>query len=188
MYKPSLKTAAREETEGGTRLNHVETKIKSLRIKNILEVMEDKNKFPLFEYYKGLKLINIKKLDNNTPHWFRPPDDEFLKSINKNINNVPVPNKAKTKNIYRELIEELDKTEIRAMEHLYRYTIVDPAEAFEELVKTQNSNIVKHKTLRLLYNSTPIRPLEKCTMCQKKATKTHLYVYCREIKDIKRSI
>ena len=76
LYKPSLKTAAREETEGGTRLNHVETKIKSLRIKYILEAMEDKNKYPLFEYYNGLRLINIKKLDNNTPHCFRPPEDE----------------------------------------------------------------------------------------------------------------
>ena len=99
--------------------------------------MEDKNKYPLFEYYNGLRLINIKKLDNNTPHCFRPPEDEFLKSINKNINNVPVPNKTKTKNIYRELIEKVDKTQIRAMKHLYRYTIVHPPKSFEELAKTQ---------------------------------------------------
>ena len=99
--------------------------------------MEDKNKYPLFEYYNGLRLINFKKLDNNTPHCFRPPEDEFLKSINKNINNVPVPNKTKTKNIYRELIEKLDKTQIRAMKHLYRYTIVHPPKSFEELAKTQ---------------------------------------------------
>ena len=138
----------------------METKIKSLRIKYILEAMEEKNKFPLFEYCNGLRLINIKKLDKNMPHCFRPPNNEFLKSINKNINNVPLPNKAKTRNIYRELNEK---------------TIVDPAKAFEELSKTQNSNIVKQTTFRLLYNSTPIGPLEKCTMCQKKATETHIY-------------
>ena len=74
------------------------------------------------------------------------------------------------------------------MKHLYRYTIVDPAKAFEELAKTQNSNIVKQTTFRLLYNTTPIRPVEKCTMCQKKATETHIFVYCREIKDTKKDL
>ena len=47
---------------------------------------------------------------------------------------------------------------------------------------------MKQTKFRLLYNATPIRPLEKCTMCQKKATETHIFAYCIEIKDTKKDL
>ena len=92
--------SVKEETEGGTGLSHLETKIKSLRMKYIYEA-----RYPLFEYYNGLRLLKCKRIDNTIPNCFLQPKSNFKISINRTIPNLARINPRKGNTIYKELVK-----------------------------------------------------------------------------------
>ena len=118
LERPSMETSPKEETEGGTGLSHLEIKIKSLRMKCIYEATEEKYKYPLFEYYNGLRLFKYKRMDNTALYCFQQPKNIFKTSIITTIPNVARTNQGKGNTIYKELVKRLKATDIMYNETL----------------------------------------------------------------------
>lgn len=178
LYKVRLKVAAWKVCDGGTNLHHVESKIPHLRVRFIREAIAKPKTFHLFEYYYGLKLFRKIPINNNTPHLFSRPEGNFNRGIIRILNMYP--NEIFTdNNIYDKLIEIIGTPLYNTMKFMYKFTIVNVKEAFNDFNVKNISNRSKEITFRLLYNMTPINEQIRCPFCNlKKHNEEHIFTLC----------
>ena len=140
-------------------------------MKYIYEVIEEKHKYPLFEYCNGLRLLTYKRIDNTTPHCFQQPKSNFQTSINRSIPNLARTNSWKGNTIYKELlvVKKLEATDISAMEHL----------TGQAILSTRRRRDRRN-------NNTSIESAEKCSLCREKTSEPHIFTTFKRIQEIKK--
>ena len=57
-----------DNEEGGLRIQDIEVKTMAMRIKHLSEAIDNKDKFPLVEYFLGIDLTSFTLLNNRLPH------------------------------------------------------------------------------------------------------------------------
>ena len=157
--------------EGGRKLQDIEVKAQAMRIKHITEAIDNKDRFPLVEYFLGLDLVRFTPLNNGKPHCFKKINSPFHQDLRKAISKHP-EQIGNTK-------PKPEKPLYEKMKLMYRYRIVDVEQAFKNLHSHSLSNRTKEITFRLLYNTTPIQIGARCPFCRDQQTEAHMYGLCK---------
>ena len=136
--------------EGGLRLQDIEVKATAMRIKHITEAIDNKDRFPLVEYFLGLDLVRFTPLNNGKPHCFKRINSPFHQDLRKAVNKHP--DQIGDMKYYLAILPKPDKPLYEKMKLMYRYKIVEVEEAFKNLRRHSLTNRTKEITYRLLYN------------------------------------
>ena len=163
--------------EGGIKLQDIEVKAQAMRIKHITEAIDNKDRFPLVEYFLGLDLVRFTPLNNGKPHCFKKINSPFHQDLRKAISKHP--EQIGNTKPYLAILPKPEKPLYEKMKLMYRYRIVDVEEAFKNLHRHSLSNRTKEITFRLFYNTTPIQIEQKCPFCKEQQTEIHVYGLCR---------
>ena len=183
----SKETLAQHKTQGGIQLQHITTKITSLRINYISEIIKNKDAFPLAHYYLGLRLIKHTPLSNNTPHHFGRSLPSFYKTCAQALLKHPDLIGKTTKQVYTEIIKDKATPLHERLKTAYRYTLTDCTPCFINTHNKYSTASEKQTTYRILFNMTPIRPtIKPCIYCNRKPfNEEHLFAKCIELSSIR---
>ena len=163
--------------EGGIKLQDIEVKAQAMRIKHITEAIDNKDRFPLVEYFLGLDLVRFTPLNNGKPHCFKKINSPFHRDLRKAINKHP--EQIGDTKPYLAILPKPEKPLYEKMKLMFRYRIVEVEEAFKNLHRHSLTNRTKEITFRLLYNTTPIQMGAKCPFCREHQTEIHMYGLCK---------
>ena len=117
--------------KGGIGLQNIAAKVTTMRVKTINQMIENKDRFPLLDYYLGLSLIRHSRLNNRTPYYQGETISPFHQSIKDTIreNRDNIGNQNPNQDILPTETEPL----YHRMKGMYVFTIVDTGEAFKNL-------------------------------------------------------
>jgi hypothetical protein len=144
-----MKTMMQPKKEGGVGLQDLATKIRALRLAYIGDVVREPHKYPLEEYYVGLRLTKHMRPNNMMPHNSQTPPLFYkccLNAIKENGNLIG----EKTNKIYKTLIR---KQAPPLQERIWRgrkYGITNFSATFRNLHKYQTSQKAGEVAFRLI--------------------------------------
>lgn len=178
---------SRNLNEGGVKFQPIDIKILSLRAKYIKQVLENRAKHPIYEYYLGLQMIKLGPLLTNTPHSHKKITTQFYKEVIKIIQKHP-ESIQKEKNM-ETLLGKRDEPLYNVMKHAYRYAIIDTNQIFKNLHSTKCSNRTKEISYRFFFNMTPLGPANgKCHLCSKNINEVHLFTECIKFQKVREDL
>ena len=184
-------TLIQDKRKGGINLHDLDSKLKSIRLKTTLKIIQDTH-YTIAHYYISGRIRNHIKYDNTKPHFFGtlPP---FYKHLVKTIKQHTDILSLNPKKFYDTLVTQL-ATPLH--EQVKRSpTDIDPNTLFKDLHNnTHISQTQKNITYRLLFGITPTtegykrktNQIYHCKFCKlKQETEEHIYYTCTALHKLK---
>ena len=194
----SNKTLIQSKLNGGIGLHDIHTKINTFRLKHLDRIRLEPHNHPLAQYYIGLKIKNILKVNITTPHYGGDDIGNFYREIlkiYKGNSNIIGEN---PKNIYDTLVKKQATPLHHRIKWAREYNLIDISDTFRNLHKKQITPKEREISYRLTFNTTPISRNTNtnkniritCQTCKQniQETEKHTFLECDAIQLAKQTL
>lgn len=177
-------TLIQNKEDGGINLQDVKTKIQSLRLKFVGQVVRNPTNFPLTIYYYGLRLSSLLPIHNDTPHYFGTVTHPFYRSISRVLpgNEHLIHNK--TKESYTTLKKLLQESLVNRIKWGRVLGVTEFKDTFINLHSKHIPPKAREISYRLIFGMTPMvrrRANDReCILChlENADNEKHMYLEC----------
>lgn len=194
----SHKTLIQNKLNGGIGLHDIHTKINTFRLKHLDRIRIEPHYHPLAQYYIGLNIKSILKLNITTPHYGGNDIGSFYKETLATFQGNKSIIGEDTKKIYDILIKQQATLLYTRISWAREHNIIDIKDTFRNLHNKRITPKEREVAYRLIFNTTPVSRNTKsnqnvkitCQTCKQniQETEKHIYLDCTLIQKAKQTL